>query len=58
MKKPGRPKKEPTKVIAIPTDKIDAVEGALGRKVAPNQTPIVKIRVPVSEIPKIRKAMK
>lgn len=54
----GRPKKEPSIVIGIPVDKVAAVEKLLGRKLAGNQTPIVKVRVPVKQVAKIRKAIR
>lgn len=54
----GRPKKEPSVVIGIPVDKIAEVEKILKRKLAVNQTPIVKVRVPAGEVDKIRKAIK
>ena len=54
----GRLKKEPTQIIAIPVDKIPAAEKVLGRKLAINQTPTVKIRVPIADVAKIRKAIK
>lgn len=57
-KKPGRPKSAPTKVIGIPVDKLKKVEKILGRKLAENQTPIVKVRVALDEVEKVRKAMK
>lgn len=54
----ARPKKDPSEVIGIPLDKIKIVEKILGREVANNQTPIVKVRVPVAMVDKIRKAIK
>lgn len=56
-KRPGRPKKEPTKVINIPTDKIKAVEKILGRSIGENQKPIIRVRVPVKVEKQIRKAL-
>lgn len=53
----GRLKKEPSVVIGVPVDKLAAVEKILGREVANNQTPIVKVRVPVAIVAKIRKAI-
>lgn len=52
------PKKEPSVVIGIPVDKIADVEKILNRKLAVNQTPIVKVRVPSSTVEEIRKAIK
>lgn len=52
-----RPHKEPSKVIAIPVTHIEAVSKLLNRPVANNQTPIVKIRVPVSRIEQVRKCI-
>lgn len=54
----GRPKKDPSVVIGIPVDKIADVEKILKRKLAANQTPIVKVRVPAADVEKIRKAIK
>jgi hypothetical protein len=54
----GRPFKEPSTVIGIPVDKVAKVEKILGRKLAVNQTPIVKVRVPTADVEKIRKAIK
>ena len=45
-------------VIGVPVDKIYKVEEILGRKLATGQTPIVKIRVPVADVEKIRKAIR
>lgn len=53
----ARPSKEPSKVIAIPIDRIEAVRTLLGRPVAPNQTPIVKIRVPISQVDSVRQCI-
>lgn len=53
----ARPTKEPSKVIAIPIDKIDAVRALLGKPVAPNQTAVVKIRVPISQIDAVRRCI-
>lgn len=52
------PRKEPSVVIGIPVDKIADVEKILNRKLAVNQTPIVKVRVPAADVDKIRKAIK
>lgn len=46
-----------TKIIQIPVTKISAVEKLLGRAIAANQTPVVKIRVSISEVKKIRKML-
>lgn len=54
----GRPKKEPTKLIAVPVNKIATVAEVLGRPIKMKQTPIVKIRVPVSDIERVREALK
>lgn len=54
----ARSKKEETKIIGIPVDKIEIVEKLLGRSLATKQTPIVKIRVPKSMIKKIRELIK
>ena len=53
----GRSKKEPSVVIGIPVDRIADVEKILKRKLAVNQTPIVKVRVPSSTVDEIRKAI-
>ncbi len=53
----ARPKKEKSIVIGVPVDKVAKVEKILGRKLAVNQTPIVKIRVPTSQVQEIRKAI-
>jgi hypothetical protein len=58
MTKPGRPKKPPTQIIRIQIDEIPIVEKLLGRKIAENQVPNVLIRVPVSDVNRIRKALK
>lgn len=58
IKRPGRPKKEPTKVINIPTDKIAIVEKILGRSIGENQKPIIRVRVPITVEKQIRKAIK
>lgn len=55
--KQGRPSKAPTVVIRVPVDKIPAVERALGRPVAENQTPHVNVRVPAADVAKIRKVI-
>lgn len=54
----GRPRKEPTTVIGIPVNKLAKVEKILGRKLAGNQTPIVKVRVALADVAKIRKAIR
>jgi len=43
-----------TIVISIPVNRIAAVEKALGRSLAKNQVPIVKIRVLASDVKRIR----
>ena len=53
----GRPRKEPSIVIGVPVDRLEQVEEILGRKIAVNQVPIIKVRVPVSAVDKIRKAL-
>lgn len=58
MKKAGRPKKEPTTVIAIPMNRLAAVSKILGREVAANQMPIVKVRIPTCDVEKIRKIIR
>lgn len=54
----ARPSKPPSQIIAIPVDKVAKVEAILGRKLAMNQTPIIKIRVPTADVERIRKAIK
>lgn len=54
----SRPQKEPTKVITIPVDRIKDVERVIGRPVALNQVPVVKIRATGKEIAAIRKVLK
>ncbi len=51
-------KKLKSVVIGIPTDRLPLVERMLGRKLATNQIPIVKIRVPAADVARIRKAIK
>ena len=57
-KRPGRPSKEPTKVINIPVNKIDIVQKILGREIAANQQAIVRVRVPVKVEKQIKEAIK
>lgn len=54
----ARPKKEPTSVISIPVDRVIEIERIIGRPIALNQVPIVKIRATAAEIVKIRKVLK
>lgn len=47
-----------TQIISVPVDRLDAVCALLGRRVAENQTPIVKIRVPTKLVKTVRKVIK
>lgn len=54
----GRKKKEPTVVMSVPVDRIDAVSHSLMRDFALNQTAIVKIRVPISQVEQVKRAIR
>lgn len=47
-----------TTLINIPTDKIKVVERILGKKIAENQVPYVRVRVPEKLVKKIRKEIR
>ena len=47
-----------TKIIAVPVDRIKAVEEFLGKKIGENQVPIIKIRVNEKKVRAIRKIIK
>jgi hypothetical protein len=52
--KAGRPKTEPTAVITIPVHMIKIVERIVGKPIAENQCPTVRVRVPVDLVDKIK----
>ena len=57
MKKPrGRPRGEKTVLINIPVTRIEAASRVLGRPVAENQTPFVRVRVTEDERKRLREA--
>lgn len=47
-----------SRVIAIPIDRLKAVEAFVGRSLARNQTPIVKVRVNADQVDEIRKVIR
>ena len=55
----GRYKREESRVISIPANKIEAVKKLLGRHLTTTkQIPIIKIRVPLSKIEAVRELIK
>ena len=54
----GRNKREESKVITVPANKIEAVKKLLGRRSSTKQAPTIRIRVPVSKIEEVREIIK